>query len=89
METLELVLLQTDPRARRVSSAPLLFPPNSSPSGEEEYSVCKSPDAVVCVVQTTGVELQMKCVNIPESSASVVSAPLLTTHPFPAPPSPR
>lgn len=31
------------------------------------------------VTQTTGVELQMKCVNIPESSDSVVSAPSLTT----------
>lgn len=36
--------------------------------------------AVLLVPQTTGVELQMKCVNIPESDDSVVSAPLPTTH---------
>lgn len=38
--------------------------------------------AVLLVQQTTGVELQMKCVNIPESDDSVVSVPLPTSDCF-------
>lgn len=92
----KLLLLYTEPGAKYLSSALLDFPLNSAGTrGIKPAILLKTAEvntqnlqtawdlfnlAALLVPQTTGVELQMKCVNIPESDDSVVSAPLPTTH---------